>query len=168
MNEKRNNKFGFTLIELLMVVAIILILTSIGWLATNQARVRARDSKRARDINQLYKAMEMYYSGEQSYPLNDVGLISSCDNNNWSNLLFVLKESPEAIDPINNTPYCYYYNADDENGAKCNNMLVGDEIGFIIGFKAEVKAPDTFGQLIDINSECSDIKDNCYCLADKL
>ena len=167
MNEKRNNKFGFTLIELLMVVAIILILTSIGWLATNQARARARDSRRARDINQLYKAMEMYYSGEQSYPLNTEGLISSCDDN-WNDLLSVLKESPEVIDPINNTPYCYYYTANNENGAKCNNMTVGNEIGFIIGFKAEGRAPDTFGQLTNINNECFNTNDNCYCLADKL
>ena len=90
------------------------------------------------------------------------------DNNNWSNLLSVLKESPEAIDPINNTPYCYYYTANDENGAKCNNMPVGNEISFIIGFKAEGKAPDTFGQLTNINSECFGVEDNCYCLADKL
>ncbi|HDQ16681.1 MAG TPA: type II secretion system protein [Candidatus Vogelbacteria bacterium] len=164
MKQNKKNEYGFTLIELLMVIAIIMILVSITWVAVGQMRGRGRDARRARDINQLHKALEMYHSGEQEYPLNDEGLISSCDNN-WQRLLTILKESPEVVDPINSTSYCYYYTADKDNSAQCNGRDVGSEIGFIIGFKAESRAPDTFGQLTGI-TECDN--GNCYCLADKL
>jgi len=47
-----SQKKGFTLIELLVVIAIIGILSTIGLVALNGSRVRARDAKRVADLRQ--------------------------------------------------------------------------------------------------------------------
>ncbi len=56
-----SNKKGFTLIELLVVIAIIGILSSIGLVALNGARAKARDAKRLSDAATIGLAYESYY-----------------------------------------------------------------------------------------------------------
>lgn len=65
---------GFTLIELLVVIAIIGLLTTIGIVALNDARLKARDAKRLGDLKQLGNALELYYVGASTYPAQDVVL----------------------------------------------------------------------------------------------
>ncbi len=67
MNMK-NNKSGFTLIELLVVIAIIGLLSTLSLLALNQARARARDTKRISDVRQMQTALELYYNDHAEYP----------------------------------------------------------------------------------------------------
>ena len=66
-------KRGFTLIELLVVIAIIGVLASVVLASLNSARTKARDSRRASDINQLKLALELYYDDENQYPPHDSG-----------------------------------------------------------------------------------------------
>lgn len=61
---------AFTLVELLVVVAIIGILASVVMVAINNGRAKARDAKRISDIRQLVNAVELYYSANNSYPMN--------------------------------------------------------------------------------------------------
>lgn len=72
MNSKKDKivfKGGFTLIELLIVIAIIGILSTIGLMALNGAREKARDAQRKSDIAQIMKALALYAEDhEQSYP----------------------------------------------------------------------------------------------------
>jgi len=63
-----SNKKAFTLIELLVVVAIIAMLAAISVVALNNARARARDSKRLADIKQIQTALELYFLDKNSYP----------------------------------------------------------------------------------------------------
>ncbi len=59
---------GFTLIELLVVIAIIGILSTLAIVALGSARQKARDSKRVADVNQIAKALDLYYSDNNAYP----------------------------------------------------------------------------------------------------
>jgi prepilin-type N-terminal cleavage/methylation domain-containing protein len=68
VNNVHNSKKGFTLIELLVVIAIIGILSTIGLVALNGAREKARDATRKSDISQIRTGLALYYDDFQGYP----------------------------------------------------------------------------------------------------
>lgn len=74
MKQMKNKKLGFTLIELLVVMCIMGILTVIGLANFRNAQVKARDAQRKSDLNQIKKALEMYYNDYGSYPSSEVAL----------------------------------------------------------------------------------------------
>ncbi len=63
------SKRGFTLIELLVVIAIIGLLASVVLVSLNSTRKKARDTKRVADIDQIYKALNLYYDQYGCLPL---------------------------------------------------------------------------------------------------
>jgi prepilin-type N-terminal cleavage/methylation domain-containing protein len=65
-----NNQKGFTLIELMVVIAIIALLATIGFVAYGQTQIAARDSKRMQDIQAAQKAVETYRIANGIYPIN--------------------------------------------------------------------------------------------------
>ncbi|HEY0980157.1 MAG TPA: type II secretion system protein [Candidatus Paceibacterota bacterium] len=67
---RKNPQKGFTLIELLVVIAVIGILASVIMASLNSARVKARDARRASDIDQIYKALFLYYDTYGCLPIN--------------------------------------------------------------------------------------------------
>jgi len=59
---------GFTLIELLVVISIIGVLASLVLVNFNAARERTRDVQRKSDLDQVKKALRMYYNDNNFYP----------------------------------------------------------------------------------------------------
>lgn len=78
---KNTKKKAFTLIELLVVIAIIGILATLAVVSLQNARARARDSKRVADVKQMQTALELYFNDYNSYPENIEGGISSGTDN---------------------------------------------------------------------------------------
>ena len=70
-------KIGFTLIELLVVISIIGILAALIMVNFNAARERARDVQRKSDLDQIKKALRMYYNDNNQYPIGPLSWGSS-------------------------------------------------------------------------------------------
>lgn len=69
-----NSKAGFTLIELLVVIAIVGLLASVVLVGLNSTRTKARDARRVSDMNQMSKAMELFFNDFSSYPTNNTAI----------------------------------------------------------------------------------------------
>lgn len=67
------NKRGFTLIELMVVIAVIVILSTIALFGMQKAQASGRDSRRAQTMNGIRTALERYYADNQKYPSGNFG-----------------------------------------------------------------------------------------------
>lgn len=104
--------------ELLVVIAIIGLLSTMALISLDNARKKARDSKRASAIAQVRKALELYYDANNAYP--STALVNDCDGGNpWDNALgpalaSYLADIPnDSLYPQNPWPYCFYYKSGD-------------------------------------------------------
>jgi len=114
----QNHKFhysAFTLVELLVVIAIIGVLSTLSVIVFNNARAKARDSRRLSDVKQIGMALELYYDDQGRYPpsptptgtpitglcLSNSGFTSTCGTTPY------LQKIPS--DPLPNIHYTYSY-----------------------------------------------------------
>jgi general secretion pathway protein G len=65
---KRKN--GFSLIELIMVVALLAVLTTIGFSSYRNQTRNARDTRRKADMESIRIALEFFKSNNDYYPNN--------------------------------------------------------------------------------------------------
>lgn len=87
-------KLGFTLIELLVVIFIIGILAALVLPNLMGFRERARDTGKKADLNQLKKALRLYYNDNQEYP----GSIPAAGSEFSTGDTVYMKEVPEHDD----------------------------------------------------------------------
>ncbi len=118
---KNQKKKGFTLIELLVVIAIIGLLATLSVVALNNARERARDTRRISDVKQIQTALELYYNANQvqGYPATTTW------QTDISDFLNPVPTAPTPADCINNT---YTYERVSAN-SYCLRWCLGNDSG---------------------------------------
>ena len=127
-----SSKKGFTLIELMVVISVIGLLSSIVLVSMQGARKKARDSVRKQDIDQIEKALLLYWNKHEQFPSeacfdgsigsDNCGCGScgtapgSCTGNDWCHTSAIWRGLVDEgfigalpKDPINNTIYYYWY-----------------------------------------------------------
>lgn len=64
-----NNEYGFTFIELMLVIAILGVLLTLVSGNFLSSLKKGRDAKRKADLEQIQRAVEIYYDDNRAYPL---------------------------------------------------------------------------------------------------
>lgn len=81
MQNRVSKQKAFTLLELLVVMAILALLTGLGIRTFGSVQAKARDSKRKQDMQNIGKALELYYNDYGHYPQASGGQILGCGEN---------------------------------------------------------------------------------------
>lgn len=129
---------GFTLIELLVVIAIIGILSSVVLASLNAARAKARDAARITQVQQIAKAIELYYLDNGYYPRiqHGMGQEGSCGSQteNWGhcdrlkqladNLAPYMSIVPETLSNATQGSYYYSYASQSGDGWQSYGLMV--------------------------------------------
>ncbi len=117
---------GFTLIELLVVIFIIAIVSTLSYVALEEARAKGRDARRLSDVYMIRQALELYRDREGNYPLalpeSQQSLLGP------SGRLYL---SPMPSDPKTRQPYLY--NLLDNGGYQLIFNLERDNLDYPAG-----------------------------------
>ena len=134
----RITKKGFTLLELMVVVTIIGLLATIVLSALNDARMKGRDAQRIKSVKEIQKAIDLYYSTNGFYPVENTARSGStvatdiCSHGergdaNWCNLMNDLAAYyPGGFkDPSgdNQVTYRFYYDSDTADGNSTYGLM---------------------------------------------
>lgn len=103
-------KHGFTLIELLVVISIIGILTIISLSSFVNAQIKARDGQRKSDLEQVSKALMMYYSDTGTFPSEASFTFGNQNPGFVLGGTVYMRKTP--LDPKNTSIYVYKYKTD--------------------------------------------------------
>lgn len=95
-------KKGFTLLELLIVVGLISILVTIGSNLYTYSQKKARDARRASDLENIRVALENYRSNNSSGNYPATGNLNALVSGGYIPKL--------PVDPLSNA-FVYYYSA---------------------------------------------------------
>lgn len=113
----RKSQTGFTLIELMVVISIIAVLTGVVGGNYLTSRLRARDSERKSSMEQIGKALEIYYNDYGKYPGSDSGRITPHEQHGTTNLGNPVNWGQTFIDNYN-TVYMKQLPSDVQNPAR--------------------------------------------------
>lgn len=125
------NKKGFTIIELMVSIAVIGILAALMYVNITGAKAKNRDAQRMMRVNEIAKALNIYHSNIQAYPVYSGG-ITGLD------AVSAALETDGAIsdvptDPLNISPYVFEY-------------LSTDGADFILSFCLETNTIQGYSQ----------------------
>jgi general secretion pathway protein G len=76
MRRRRESAGGFTMIELIVVLAIIMVLTSVALVQYRQSVVAAREAVLRSDLHLMRDAIDQYYADKGAYPASLDTLVS--------------------------------------------------------------------------------------------
>ena len=122
---------AFTLIELLVIIAIIGILATLAVVALQQARSRARDSKRVADMKQIQTALELFYNENNRYPSEEEFIFGEAliSSSTGSILMQKIPTAPTPADKDCDEYDNYYkYNVNNEYSDYSINFCIGKEV----------------------------------------
>lgn len=112
---------GLTLIELLITIAIVAVISAIGYATYDNAQKKARDSKRKNDLRDIQVALQLYYQDTGYYPNSTTGSAftkKSTDTgaSGWDSVLSTsyIKQMPK--DPKNTATTNRFYRYDTPAG----------------------------------------------------
>ncbi|MGB9848197.1 MAG: type II secretion system protein [Microgenomates group bacterium] len=117
-------KKSFTLIELLVVIALIGFLSSLILGNFFTSLRKGRDARRKSDLEQIQRALEMYYEDNRAYPTKAPGSGFVFGNEFSLNGKVYMKKVPN--DPVSSKTYQYDYDSVN-NGYKLYACLENDQ-----------------------------------------
>lgn len=97
------------------MLAILSLLATVGFGQYRTSQKKARDAQRKADLDNIGRALEMYYNDNGTYPLGDDGLVSIDGAQiDWGEQLIkeyadesVIYMKSLSVDPADNQHYCY-------------------------------------------------------------
>lgn len=131
---KKNRQSGFTIVELLIVIVIIGILATIGFVSFANAQNRAKKSKAEATISQVKSKLGEYFAENNNYPTSKAAVVTYLAANGgqttseeFNTVTYGYTADPAACD--NATADCtgYALTADAAywKGASSENISVG-------------------------------------------
>lgn len=120
-------KQGFTLMEILIVIAMLGILATIIFGSYLSSLKKGRDSRRKQDLEQVSRALELYYSEQGRYPEeSEVTFGQKLDNpNSDDDDIFYMKQLP--VDPMESYQYDYVVDSSDYQSYQLYSCLENDD-----------------------------------------
>jgi general secretion pathway protein G len=99
---------GFTLIELMVVMALIVVLASVGLTLYANSVTRAKESVLKEDLFRMRDAIDQYYADKGQYPATLQDLVSdkylrTIPKDPFTNSADTWQEVPSELDPNNPT-----------------------------------------------------------------
>lgn len=117
---KANVFCAFTIVELIIVITVIGVLTTIGFVSYNKILISTRDNQSSSKINVLYQALEKYYLENGEYP--------SCDSMTQSSSLVTSNTLKNLGEDAFSSPYSPDSSV---NSIVCANPTSRQEIGYV-------------------------------------